>query len=159
MKPNAAFQQLRDRLLAGAKVQPGGCWLWSGRTKSGGYGVIASVRYGNRSRAILAHRASWFVYKGSIPDGLLVLHKCDVPACVNPDHLFLGTQRNNLDDMTEKGRRTVGERVGREVLTEDIVREIRQSSARGIDLAARYGVSGSLISQVKNRRLWAHVAD
>lgn len=159
MKPTAALQQLRDRLLAGVKVQPGGCWLWFGRTKSGGYGVIASVCYGNRSRAILAHRASWLVHKGAIPAGLLVLHKCDVPACVNPDHLFLGTQRDNLDDMTGKGRRTVGEHVGRGVLTEKMVREIRKSSDLGTHLADRYGVSHSLISQARSRRLWAHVAD
>jgi len=85
-----------------------GCWLWEGATLFNGYGVIG--RPGKHNGNVLTHRASWEVHVGSIPEGMYVLHRCDNRRCVLPDHLFLGTQADNLADMVSKGRSCRGER-------------------------------------------------
>lgn len=83
-------------------TDPNSCWLWTGAIKSNGYGHI-----GNRGGPyLMAHRASWQLHYGPIPDGLCVCHRCDVRNCVRPDHLFLGNVRENLRDMMDKGRHT-----------------------------------------------------
>lgn len=75
-----------------------GCWLWIANANRTGYGCLSD------SKQRLAHRISWEIHRGPIPEGLYVLHKCDVPICVNPEHLFLGTHQDNMDDMVRKGR-------------------------------------------------------
>lgn len=95
---NMASEPLDVRLLRNVK-KTDGCWLWTGYTSTFGYGMM---RFMGKSQN--AHRLSWQVHRGPIPDGLSVLHKCDVPACVNPDHLFLGTQSDNMKDCASKGR-------------------------------------------------------
>ena len=85
--------------MARTKPNEAGCWLWQGARSSKGYG---SVRYSGR--AIGAHRLSWLLHKGPIPDGLHVLHSCDTPACLNPEHLFLGSNQDNVTDKIAKGR-------------------------------------------------------
>jgi len=104
------------------RVTESGCWIWSGGMNAYGYGSFWDMDYG---RARRAHRVSYELYKGFIPDGLLVLHKCDVPVCVNPDHLFLGTHQDNMDDKIKKGRQAKGENNGSSKLTEKEVKEIR----------------------------------
>lgn len=80
-----------------------GCWLWNGQIGKRGYGMIGvPKRYGPRIQ--YAHRVSWRLHRGEIPDGLSVLHRCDNPKCVNPDHLFLGTAGDNIRDCVAKGR-------------------------------------------------------
>lgn len=91
--------QPEKRFWERVSKQDNGCWLWTGHTNPRGYGVIAV-----NGTMWLAHRYSYQLHTGSIPDKLFVCHKCDVPSCVNPDHLFLGTHQDNMDDMAAKGR-------------------------------------------------------
>lgn len=151
-----------------------GCWLWIAHTNAGGYGEFR--RHG---RTEIASRVSWEIHNGPIPDGLFVLHNCpggDNPACVNPAHLFLGTNDDNMRDMVTKGRqvrgtthftRTMPDRIARgeacrtAVLTAEGVREIRQKLASGEDyrtVAATFGVSRSAIQAIIHGRSWKHVS-
>lgn len=108
-----------------------------------------------------AHRASWMAHRGPVPEELNVLHICDVTMCINPDHLFLGTQKENVRDMMNKGRANhppqIGESNGVALLTRSDVLEIRLSSERICDLAQRYGVAGTTIGAVKHRKTWKHI--
>jgi hypothetical protein len=115
---NNHYQLMRNRgLLARitplerfmAKVSPeptSGCWLWTGALGMDGYGIRVHL-HGEERKPRRAHRASWEIFRGPIPDGLWVLHRCDNPPCVNPDHLFLGTQTDNIRDAVRKGRRNM----------------------------------------------------
>lgn len=85
------------------KNEETGCWEWVCTLNRDGYGMFA-MRVLRKGKAVLAHRASYSLYKTFIPEGLLVLHRCDNPCCVNPDHLFLGTSQDNFNDMVAKGR-------------------------------------------------------
>lgn len=135
----------------------GGCWLWP-KPNGDGYGKLI---VGGKIRK--AHRVAWEFFCGPIPEGLHVLHRCDVPLCVNPDHLFLGTHQDNMDDRKAKGREAsfVGSNHPEAKLDEEAVRFIRSEVASGRsrrDLAALFGVSYSCICLVMQRRSWSHVA-
>lgn len=137
-------------------IKSEGCWNWLRALNKKGYG-----RYG-LGRRIRAHRASWIIYRGPIPDGLCVLHTCDNPRCVNPSHLFLGTDQDNSDDKVKKGRqsRLKGERNGNSKLSDDDVVEIRKRRGENEStrsLAKEFGVSQTLISFVINGKRWDHV--
>lgn len=90
-----------------------GCWLWIGSTLSHGYGLLKGAGKSN----ILAHRSSWELHHGDIPSGQFVLHRCDTPSCVNPNHLFLGDQAKNMEDCAKKNRTAAGEDHGRAKLS------------------------------------------
>ena len=141
---------------------PDECWEWSGpvMTTRGGYGRLEPMVNGKRL-SFAAHRMSWEIHFGPIPDGMLVCHRCDNPPCVNPAHLFLGTPKDNTRDMVGKGRqipsRLPGEKNGRARLLWDEVREIRECYRAGDTqrgLAARYGVEKTTIANIVNNRTW-----
>ena len=138
------------------------CWLWTASLQNG-YGQIGIK--GQRSPG-KAHRVSWELHHGVIPEGLEVLHTCDNPRCVNPRHLFLGSQTDNLEDMTGKGRRRQGNAFGADnpssKLTEKDVRKIRRLVKSGWThgkLAKIYGVSRPAISAIIRGETWYWVTD
>jgi hypothetical protein len=139
------------------------CWNWKARLDRDGYGRIASGgRYATMYRA---HRFSYELHYGNIPENLVVLHLCDNPSCVNPAHLKAGAQSENLQDALDKGRRTVpsfpGEANGYSKLTENDVKKIRSLYAQGNisqqELAAAFKVTQSAVSRVILRKGWAHI--
>lgn len=132
-----------------------GCWIWRGSVISGGYGDVDERIHGKRVFRIRAHRLSWELANGPIPDGLHVCHKCDNPPCVNPDHLFLGTDADNSADKLAKGRQPRGAKAGPAKLIDSEVVEMRAAYDGGEhfrSLAARFRVSpGCVCSIVHNR--------
>lgn len=157
---------LLESLAARAIPEPNsGCWLWEGSVNPKGYGNVHIG--GKKGTVCLTHRLMWQITKGPIPTGMLVCHKCDVPSCINPDHLFIGTSQDNTDDMVRKGRHSHGDR-SRAVaprgeghylakLSDEKVRAIRADSRVQRVIADEYGLSQTLISQVKLRKIWTHV--
>jgi hypothetical protein len=146
----------------------GDCWIWKGSIKGKGYGQFYIGIINGRKTQVYAHRYSWELTNGEIPDGMEVLHSCDTPLCVKTSHLFLGTQQDNLLDCRNKGRSVRGDRNFRK-LTPVQVKEIKvaygtfrhPSSGRGqklpnsqTSLAERYGVTRELIRQIVNGRVW-----
>lgn len=140
-----------DRLMAKVdKVSsPIGCWIFLGFKNSKGYGQIGN---GARGTGIsLAHRLSFHLHNGEIPRGLFVLHRCDTPACCNPAHLFLGTNKDNCDDRDAKNRVRHGEAHPRARLSEVDIASIRAMAEEGAlqrEIAEKYQVSSSYISQI-----------
>ncbi len=136
-----------------------GCWLWAGAADEHGYGKIGQQYH--HEPDVKAHRAAWMLTKGPIPDGLQVCHKCDVPSCVNPDHLFLGTFADNMDDKVAKGRQQKGERHWNSKLTVAQVRSIRERRAAGdklVQIASEFGVDFSTVGKIAKRTKWAWVS-
>jgi hypothetical protein len=131
-----------------------GCWLWLGAEQgSNGYGRIKA-----EGRTWTAHRYSWAIHRGPIPDGMLVLHRCDNSACVNPNHLFLGTTQDNSDDKLAKCRHPFGSRHGQSKLTEMEVVAIRADSRARRVIADDYGVTEAAIYNIQLRKSWRHVS-
>lgn len=137
-------------------VTESGCWLWSGATSMAGYGQLHKD-----GKTYYAHRLSYEMHKGEIPDGKFVCHRCDVPSCVNPSHLFAGSHEDNMADMTSKGRGTLGEINGQSKLSEADVINIRAiyeyTKATQQKLADIYNVSRSLIGLIISRERWGHI--
>lgn len=133
------------------------CWGWTGFRNKSGYGQI-----GIGGKLQKSHRIAWELVNGAIPNGLLVLHKCDRPQCCNPAHLFLGTHQDNANDRSCKGRGAYGEKIGNSKLTDGDIRRIRGLYASGIickDIAREYGVGKTTIWSVVSRESWTHVHD
>ena len=141
--------------------QPDECWLWTGYVTKGGYGQI---NRGQGKGLIFAHRLSWELHHGPIPTDMLVCHVCDNPICVNPAHLFTGTDADNLADMRRKGRERhpaqKGSANGMTKLTEEQVIEIRRLCAQGVALRAiapMFGISYSNVGYIVRRKTWTNV--
>jgi len=142
-------------------VKKEGCWEWVGNCDPNGYGRLSAGNWDGKRKPMLAHRISYMIHNGGIISGKHVLHKCDNPNCVNPEHLYSGTPQDNVDDMWDRGRanpgRSVGENHGMAKLSEDQVREIRKSNETGQSLAEKHGISASQVSAIKNRKAWKHL--
>lgn len=142
-----------------------GCWIWTAFRDKHGYGQIGT---GSKSSHAYAHRVSYEIEYGAIPYGKHVLHQCDNPSCVRPDHLFIGTHADNMADMTNKGRGKQiaagrkGEENGNHRLTSDQVIEIKTGLRNGLSgrgLARKYGVSKTLIYYIRQGKTWAHIKE
>lgn len=136
------------------------CWLWTGFTRENGYGIIG-IKY----KEYKVHRVSYFIEHGRIDNDRLVLHRCDVRACVNPAHLFLGTPKDNSQDAVRKGRnaKLFGERNGKAKLTRQMVRAIKRllrdkangrCALRQYEIVRQFGVSEATVSYLKNGGRW-----
>lgn len=144
------------------------CWIWKLKPDIWGYGVFCLD-----SKRIKAHRYSYVLKFGNIPEGMKVCHKCDNPICVNPNHLFLGTNSDNMLDMFAKGRgfnvgftrghkRTIGSKNAKAKLSEDQIREIRINyqaitPITRDEIASKYNVDPKTIYDILSRRTWKHV--
>jgi len=147
----------RERFLAKVCPEPGtGCWLWRGTMGMDGYGIAIF-----EGKPHAAHRVGWMLFHSDIAPGLVVCHKCDVRACVNPDHLFLGTMMDNVRDMEKKGRSPRGEEHHCAKLTAEHVKRIRDMLAEDRmyigEIAQGFGVAHSTISSIKRGKTWRHV--
>jgi len=157
-----ARQVLAERFWKYVREGPD-CWEWQGARLSAGYGRCSTSRP-DRAQTT-AHRLAWTLSYGAIPDGLYVLHRCDNPPCVRPEHLFLGTAADNAADMIAKGRRTwqgmAGEAHPRHRLTVEQVRAIRANpdGLTGVALAHQFGVTKNNIYAIRQRRTWRHLAE
>lgn len=139
------------------------CWLWTGATRDFGYGVINMG--GRNGKAERAHRLSWILHNGEIPENMCVCHICDNPLCVNPDHLFLGTRDDNNKDMQQKGRydkvkRPKGEKHGQSKLDNTQVIALREERLNGANyksLAEKYQISIASAQRIATRKSWKHI--
>ena len=129
-----------------------GCWEWTGYTATNGYGTI------QRNHApVLAHRASWEIANGAVPAGMSVLHKCDNRRCVNPSHLWVGTQAQNMADMVAKGRSMRGAKCGRRKLTSVQADEVKLHVALGTptpEIARKYCISRTAVYNIISGKCW-----
>lgn len=171
MKPRTD-EQMRLFLEGNSeKVTESGCWLWMGGLDKDGYG---QTHY--QGRNVRAHRAAYLLFKGPVTSGLVVMHRCDIPACINPDHLGLGTNAENTEDRTKKGRHRAasgdshymrrnpllrsGSNAPAARLNEMAVLEILRLHSSGItqeNLAKKFGITRSGVSAITTRRTWKHI--
>ncbi len=154
-------ERTRKRFESKVRVEENGCHIWTGGRFSNGYGQLGvGLAVGEKRGTAYAHRLSYEHSNGPIPPGVFVCHRCDERACVNPEHLFLGTQKDNLQDAVAKGRMQHGVQHYAAKLTDDSVRQIRalHGVSTQAELSEMFGVSQASISQVLNRRTWKHVA-
>jgi hypothetical protein len=129
-----------------------GCWLWKASKNRKRYGQFQLKR-----KQMLAHRFVWMCFYGSIPETMQVCHKCDNPSCVNPSHLFLGTNRDNVRDRNAKGRQAIGERHGLSKLTQEKVSRIRELHSQGAkqhDISVMFGITQSNVSCIVLYKSW-----
>jgi len=151
----------KDKARFWKKVQRSeSCWLWIAGHFSRGYGAFQI-----HGKAHCAHRISWIIANGPIPDGMVIMHSCDNPPCVNPDHLVLGTQLDNIKDRDNKNRWRGSGRRGQDMPTAKLsdaeVIEIRVRYAAGFvmqkNLAAEYGISKTQMHSIVHRKQWTHI--
>jgi hypothetical protein len=132
-----------------------GCWLWTGGTHKTGYGAFTICK----RKQVSAHRISWEIHHGSIPKGLCVLHRCDTPSCVNPAHLFLGTNQENSKDCVKKKRHVYGSRYKNAKITDDVAISIRQDPRSLREISASFGISARSVFNIKHNMGWKHTAN
>lgn len=146
--------EIKQRLMRRVKVNPNGCLEWTGALKDNGYGEISID-----GKTCRTHRVSYQLFRGAIPNGLFVCHTCDNRKCVNPSHLFLGTNQDNMQDAEQKGRRVIlgGEKHFNAKLTSAQVGEIREMRKEGNTynaIAAKFGISSQHVARIVNGENW-----
>jgi hypothetical protein len=156
-KSSEIWPSIGDMLMSRVVKTANGCWEYDGAQTGFGYGSITWD-----GKKLMAHRAAYEFYCGPIPEGMSVLHRCDNPRCCNPDHLFIGTQKDNIDDMVAKGRGNhKGERNSCAKLTSSAVHEIRRLLALGNmyewEIAERFGVARSTVNNIKRGTKWRYL--
>ena len=154
-----ARMSLQDRLFSNRLITSSGCWEWLGSKRDFGYGRMSYKDHVHSTHRLAAHE--WLgmdLHDSSIK----VCHKCDNPPCFNPEHLYLGDQKTNMSDCTEKGRFPIGESNGYAKMTVELVKKMREMHATGkystSDLAPVFGISQTSVSRIVSRRGWKHVA-
>jgi hypothetical protein len=150
------FPGIRSRFEnLGWTVTEDGCWEWNGSRHKTGYGQISGT---GASGPLKAHRVSYELYVGEFDQALYILHKCDNPPCVNPSHLYPGTNQDNMDDANNRGRAKhmymSGEFAPASKLTWEQVQQIRASTEPGIVLARKYSVSNTSITNIRKGKTW-----
>lgn len=145
---------LRSKLLDRVQATEAGCWEWQGGRFPDGYG---SMKWNGKARG--THRLSFEAFKGPIPDGMLVRHSCDNPPCINPDHLLVGTNKDNVADCISRGRRgdLSGENNGVSKLIDADILEIRASNEPTQILASKFGIDRTTIWGIRVGKTWKHV--
>lgn len=144
-----------ERFNAKTRLAANDCIEWTAGKQNKGYG-----NFGFEGRTQRAHRVAYRLFVGPIPEGLCVLHTCDNRACVNPDHLWIGTQGDNIRDCCEKGRIARGVKIGASKLNINMVLEIRQLALDGIPqakIATRFSVTKGAVGQIVRKETWKHV--
>lgn len=139
-------------------VKNGECLEWQGMTNAYGYGIV-TVTVNGKERHHRAHRLVYESEVGQIPDGLVVMHACDNPRCVNPAHLSLGGRTENNRDSVAKGRNAAGSRNGHAKLSNDDVRAIFLSDLDQPTLAKRFNIDQSVVSRIRTRKYWKSVTN
>ncbi len=145
-------------------VRQEGCWDWKGSVSKGGYPVMTCRRSIGPDRG---HKASWIIHKGEIPKGMFVCHSCDNPICTNPEHLWLGTHKQNNDDKISKGRAKYqqppimkGDENPSRKLCSEQVKEIRNLLAKGftcVEISKKFNVHQKTISRIKCGHMWSDI--
>jgi hypothetical protein len=148
---------LKEKFMARVRQDPvTGCWLWTAHISGDGYGC---ANFSHQQRK--AHRLAWQLFRGKIPIRKIVCHKCDVRACVNPDHLFLGKPAENAADMKRKGRSRSGEKSPSCKLSAETVLKIKALLAEDrwymTEIARQFGISHQTVSDIKKGKRWQHV--
>ncbi len=148
---------VRTKILDSCEpVTESGCWIWTRCTDQHGYGKTHAFGVAKK-----AHRLSYELFVGPIPESMHILHRCDVPSCINPAHLRVGTHQENMREMSERKRAPIGSRQGRSKLTEEDVRYIRAEHRAGtinrVALAKKFGIDRSMISHILRRKNWKHI--
>jgi len=162
--PGLSAAEAFPYFMPGEPPPPDKCWIWTRTRLPKGYGTL---RCGVRRRQVYAHRASYERFHGPIQKGAIVRHSCDNPSCVQPAHLSIGTQADNIRDCIDRGRKVdpphiFGTATNTARLTESDVRLIRELYATGqwrqVDLAERFKVRQTNISEIVRRATWKHIA-
>lgn len=155
-------QKTADRFWSKVAMSADGCWTWKASVNPHGYGQFMLPGH----RLTRAHRLAWQIANGPLPDGAVVMHRCDNPPCVNPEHLAIGTQLDNIADMHAKGRASGGRtpRPGTQnpnaKVTDDQIHEIRRLRQAGITcktVAGMFGISPAQVSRIATGKRWAHL--
>lgn len=151
-KSRSVAERFWEKVFIGSFSNADVCWLWTASKSRLGYGYF---RWPGHTK--IAPRVAYELVFGPFPKHLTVCHRCDNPACVRPQHLFLGTQQDNLADMKRKQRHAFGERIASSKLTEADVRAIKVSTGPHRDIAKQYGIHEDHVGRLKAGRRWAHI--